>query len=205
MTIRSYVADAARRAFVGIARGTLQKADDSKKWQEVTVKMAGGRVFSNVEMAHPYGMTSVPKPPDDAKHDKAAEAIVLYLDGNMSHPVVIAIGDRRYRLKNLKEGEVAFHDDQGQQVYFSRDRLVVHSPKEIHAQSGKAHALLAADKTRIQYDNMSVTCKTDKVLLGSETRATHAVSTVDGPSTKVFAVINETEDAMPAAPVGSSS
>ena len=52
---------------------------------------------------------------------------------------------------------------------------------------------------------MSVTCKTDKVLLGSETRATHAVSTVDGASTKVFAVINETEDAMPAAPVGSAS
>ena len=205
MTLRSSIADAARRVFVGVARGTLQQADDSKRWQEVTVKMAGGRVFSGVEMAHQYGVTSVPKPPDDKDHDKAAEAIVVYLDGNMSHPVVLAIGDRRFRLKNLKNGEVAIHDDQGQQVYFARDRLVVHSSKEIHAQSGKAHALLASDKTKLQYDDMSVTCKSGKVLLGSEAGATHAVSTVDGPSSRVFAVISETDGAMAAVPVGSAS
>lgn len=205
MTLRTNLAGAARRAFVAIQRATLAKADDTKKWQELTLKVEGGRTISNVEMAHSYGFTSVPRPPDDEQHEKAAEAIVLYLDGEMSHPIVLAVGDRRYRLKNLQEGELAIHDDQGQQVYFARDRVVVHSTKEIHAQSGKAHALLTSDKTKVQFDNMSVTCKTDKVLLGSETGATHAVSTVDGPSSKVFAVIDEVETAMTAAAVGSAS
>jgi phage gp45-like len=203
--MKSTLPDAARRAFVAVQRGTLEKADDSKLWQEVTVKVEGNRKFSNVEMAHPFGFTSVPKPPDDVEHRKAAEAVVIYLDGDMSHPIVLAIGDRRFRLKNLNEGEVAIHDDQGQQVYFARDRLVVHSTKEIHAQSDKAHALLAADKAKVQFDTMSVTCKADKVLLGSETGAAHAVVTVDGPSEKVFAVISETDTAMSAAAVGSAS
>jgi phage gp45-like len=206
MTLRANLASAARRAFVGVARATLAKADDSKKWQEVTLKGEGGRTFSNVEMPHPYGMTSVPKPPSDDQHNEAAEAIVLYLDGDMSHPIALVIGDRRYRLKNLKSGEFAIHDDQGQQVYLSRDRVVVHSSKEVHAQvAGKAHALLTADKAKLQFDTMSVTCKAGKVLLGSETGATHAVMTEDGPSTKVFAVISESDGTMADAAVGSSS
>lgn len=206
MSLRSNLADAARRAFVGISRGTLVKADDSKKWQELTLRSELGRKFSNVEAVHPYGFTAVGKPPQGGEQaNEAAETILIFPDGDMSHPIVLVYGDRRFRLKNLNEGEVAIFDDQGQQVYIARDRVVVHSTKEVHAQSGKAHALLTSDKAKVQFDNMSVTCKTDKVLLGSETGATHAVSTVDGPSSKVFAVIDEVEDAMTAAAVGSAS
>lgn len=204
MTLRANLAAAARRAFVGISRATLAKADDSKRWQEVTVKDEIGRQFSNVEVAHPYGFTAVAKPPDDDRHTKAAEVVMVFLDGDMSHPMVIATGDRRFRLKNLQPGEVAIHDDQGQQIYLSRDRIVVHSTKEIHAQRGSAHVLLASDKVRAQFDDASVTLKSGKVLLGAEAGATHPVVTVDGPSSRVFAVIDEAESPMPASPVGSS-
>jgi phage gp45-like len=39
----------------------------------------------------------------------AAEAIVLYLNGSRSHPVIISMGDRRHRLVGLEEGDVANH------------------------------------------------------------------------------------------------
>jgi phage gp45-like len=204
MTLRANLAHTARRAWVTISRATLVKADDSQKWQEVTLRGEINRQFSNVEVAHPYGLTAVGKPPADDQTSEAAEIIIVCPDGDMSHPIVLAVGDRRYRLKNLAEGEVALYDDQGQQVYISRDRIVVHSSKEIHVQSNKAHGLFTSDKTKLQFDNMSVTLKTDKVLLGSEAGATHAVSTVDGPSSKVFAVLTEVESAMPAATVGQS-
>jgi len=53
----------------------------------------------------------------------AAEAIVLYLNGSRSHPVVIAMGDRRHRLVELEEGDVANHrlKDDRQQFLMSSD------------------------------------------------------------------------------------
>jgi phage gp45-like len=53
----------------------------------------------------------------------AAEAIVLYMNGSRSHPVMIAVGDRRHRLVELEEGDVAQHrlKDDRQQFLLSKD------------------------------------------------------------------------------------
>jgi phage gp45-like len=53
----------------------------------------------------------------------AAEAIVLYLNGSRSHPVIIAMGDRRHRLIGLEEGDVANHrlKDDRQQWHMAKD------------------------------------------------------------------------------------
>lgn len=53
----------------------------------------------------------------------SAEAIVLYVDGSRSHPVMISVGDRRHRLVELEEGDVANHrlKDDRQQVLLSKD------------------------------------------------------------------------------------
>jgi phage gp45-like len=53
----------------------------------------------------------------------AAEAIVLYLNGSRSHPVIISMGDRRHRLIGLEEGDVANHrlKDDRQQWLMSKD------------------------------------------------------------------------------------
>src|SRR5262249_5301090 len=48
---------------------------------------------------------------------------VLYINGSRSHPVIIAIDDRRHRLKELDEGDVAFYrlKDDRQQVLMHKD------------------------------------------------------------------------------------
>ena len=64
-------------------------------------------------------------PGQEGKQPKgdAAEAIVLYLNGSRSHPVIISVGDRRHRLVELEEGDVAQHrlKDDRQQMLLSKD------------------------------------------------------------------------------------
>lgn len=53
----------------------------------------------------------------------AAEPIIAYMNGSRSHPVVLAVGDRRHRLLELEQGDVANHrlKDDRQQVLLSKD------------------------------------------------------------------------------------
>lgn len=57
----------------------------------------------------------------------AAEPVIMYLNGSRSHPVVVAMGDRRHRLLELEEGDVANHrlKDDRQQVLLSKDGTYV--------------------------------------------------------------------------------
>ncbi|XYD09850.1 phage baseplate assembly protein [Methylobacterium sp. NMS12] len=118
--IRKTLSAAARGAMLAFSRGTLTKASDATKMQEVDVKGLLGEAFSGIEHWHPYGITHVPLPPDSKG---AAEALVAFLGGSRSHPVVIAIADRRHRPKNLKPGESAHHDDQGQSTHLTRSGI----------------------------------------------------------------------------------
>lgn len=193
--IRSSLLDAARRAYISISRGTLIKTDDKKKWPELTVRGEYGEKIDGVELVQPYGFSYHPHPPKDDKATETAEMLLIFPDGSRSHPIAIGVGDRRHRHQVEKEGETLVYDDQGQQIYVARDRIIIHSSKEVHVQRGKAHVLLSDSKTKMQFDDMSVTCKGGKVFLGKED-VLHKVMTEDGPSEKVFCVINESDSAM---------
>lgn len=121
-TLRSDADDAARRAYLGVSRGTLVQAGDQTKLQEVSVRARFGRMLTNVEHWHPYGFTSVPLPPTDQQQNQA-EVLLTYLGGSPDHPVVISVADRRHRPKNLKPGESSHHDDQGQHTHLTRDGI----------------------------------------------------------------------------------
>lgn len=115
--IRATLADAARRAVHVLARGTVKKINDTLKMRELDTEVLMDEVHQGVEHFEHYGFTAVPLSPTGAGK---AEAIVAFLGGARSHPVVIATGDRRFRPKSRAEGEVTLHDDQGQEVYITR-------------------------------------------------------------------------------------
>jgi phage baseplate assembly protein V len=123
------------------ARSTIDKADDSKKWQEVKHRVFQGEQADTIEHAHPYGFTAVPKPPDSSG---TAEAIVIYVGGDRSHGVAIVVGDRRYRLTNLVEGEMAIHDDQGQMVHIKRGGIDIISMGTVNLTASGAVTVTAA-------------------------------------------------------------
>jgi phage gp45-like len=105
-----------------IRRATLEKSNDDPKMQEIDANLSHGEKATGIEHAHPYGFSARPLPPKDKKR---AEAIIVFPDGNRSQGVALMVSDRRHRLKGMKEGESAIHDDQDQKMHIQRDGVLV--------------------------------------------------------------------------------
>lgn len=113
-----------------IARGFVRLSYATKKMRELQCEFLAGEVRDQLEHVEPYGFTSEPLA------DGKPEAFALFFDGNRSNGIVFCVADRRYRIMNMKAGEVAIYDDQGQQVYFMRDQLLISTPKKLVASVG---------------------------------------------------------------------
>ena len=187
--MRSNTRDAARRAVLGAVRGTMHKANDDPLMQANDTRLLHSELLTGVERFQNYGHTSVPLPPDpDGK--KAAETLAVFLNGNRSHPIVIAVDDRRHRPKKLKPGESALYDDQGQQVYVSRDGIVITGGSNklpVTIKVGNASLKVEDGKITETVDQNTIILTASKVLLGKNASA--AVKTTDGDSSVVFAAV----------------
>ncbi|MEQ8318774.1 MAG: phage baseplate assembly protein V [Rhodospirillales bacterium] len=98
-----------------IGRAVIAAVDDDGGLQRLQLKALADEVMDLRERFQEYGFSSHPHP--------GAEAILVSLGGNRTNTVVIAVDDRRYRLKSLAEGEVALYDDQDQVVHIKRNGL----------------------------------------------------------------------------------
>lgn len=95
-----------------IQRCVIRRVDDEPKIQVLQVTAAGEATRSGIEHFQPYGFATVPIP--------GAEGVLLAFGGHADHAVVIAVGDRRYRLRNLEAGEVALYTDEGDEIRIRR-------------------------------------------------------------------------------------
>ena len=100
-----------------IGRAILAAINDAGAIQTAQAQLMADEVQDDVERVQQYGFTSVPLP--------GAEAVIAFVGGNRDHGLIIAVDDRRYRLKGLVGGEVALYDDQGQKVHLTRGGIVV--------------------------------------------------------------------------------
>jgi len=156
-----------------IARSTASRAtgrefDDQHLMQEVKqADVFHSETATGVERWQMVGMTTVPlkqeqeqqqkqssdksaetNTGDDWNHEqpkgKAAEAVMLYLNGQRSHPVAI-VDDRRVRPYNMKEGEGAFYaaDGSEQMLFIKEDGAYLVSL------DGKSVKDKKSDKTRM--------------------------------------------------------
>ncbi|MDQ7010359.1 MAG: phage baseplate assembly protein V [Mariprofundaceae bacterium] len=122
--IEKIVAPIRRRLRLLVTRGVVKLINDAAKMQELQITGLADEVLDGVERIQQYGFTAHPHPD--------ADCLVLNVGASRSHPVVIAVDDRRYRL-HLSEGEVAMYDDQGQAVKLLRGGIVIESA------NGSAH------------------------------------------------------------------
>lgn len=188
--MRSTLRDAARRAYVAISRATIRKANDKPLLQEVDVDLTHDEGKVSVERFQQYGFTAVPLP-EDAKGGKAAEAIIAFINGNRAHGVVLAIDDRRYRIKGLKDGEVAIYDDQGQKVHITRDGIKVDGgdkKKPVTVVVGNATIKVEDGKITAKVAEMPIYIKPTRIDLAMED-APFKIMTEGGPSPYVFAKV----------------
>lgn len=114
-----------------LGRGVVSAADGSKKMRALQVRLLADEVRDDLEHIEPYGFTSEPK------DDEQPESFTLFFGGDRSHGIVFCVADRRFRLKNMKPGEVALYDDLGQKVYLTREGIVVETPGTLKATVGK--------------------------------------------------------------------
>lgn len=113
--IQKVMAPLQRRVRLMVGRGIINLVDDSLKEQGVQISLLADEV-RDVERYQEYGFTSVPHPD--------CEAVCVFVGGNRDHGIIIATGDRRYRLKSLESGEVAIYTDEGDKVHLKRNNLI---------------------------------------------------------------------------------
>ncbi|SFG29458.1 phage baseplate assembly protein V [Duganella sp. CF458] len=116
-SIEKMTAGVRGRAALMVGRCILKAVGDGKAVQLVQTQLLAEEVHDDVERIQEYGFTSVPKP--------GAEGVVVFVGGNRDHGLVIAVEDRRFRLRALESGEVALYDDQGQKVHLTRSGIVI--------------------------------------------------------------------------------
>lgn len=96
-----------------VSRAVIQRVNDALKMQGLQISLLAGEVADDVERFQQFGITSVPP--------QGSEAIALAVGGSRSHLVVIAVDDRRFRPRNLQEGETALYDKSGSLVILKAD------------------------------------------------------------------------------------
>lgn len=131
-----------------VARAVVRLVDDGKKMQAVQLGVLVGETVDNAEHFQPYGISAVPL--------VGAEAVVVFPNGDRSHPLVIAVSDRGARpvggqpgdmtvyspasgakITMTKDGDIEVQPADGRNVFIRReggsvDRLVTKSDFDGH-------------------------------------------------------------------------
>ena len=129
-----------RRVRNAAARGVVRLVNDGAKMQALQIGLLADETADGVERFQEYGFRSFPF--------AGAEAAVIFLGGDRSHGLAIAVDDRRYSVE-LVEGEVAIFDDQGQKVHIKRDRIDIVSSAEVCVTAPLIKAV-ASSKVRVE-------------------------------------------------------
>ena len=108
-----------------ISRGVVTRTDDAPKMQTLQITLLEDEVQDGVERFQQYGLTSRPL--------EGAEAVCFFVGADRSHPVVLAVDDRRFRFTTLKPGEVCLYTDEGDSILFGRDRHITISTMHLSA------------------------------------------------------------------------
>lgn len=101
-----------RQAFRGVIN--LVKTEDNISKAQVSA--LAGETLQDVEVMQQFGFTSVPP--------ANSQAVIIPIGGQSSHSIVIATENGAFRVKSLKEGEVAIYDKSGSTIVLKEGKLI---------------------------------------------------------------------------------
>lgn len=102
-----------------IVQGTVTVSKGDTKTRRLQIESNDQYVEDDLEHMESYGFTSEPFP------DGHTDALVVYTDTHNGHGIVIVVHDKRYRITNLKPGEVCLFDDKKRVVHLKREGIVI--------------------------------------------------------------------------------
>ncbi len=105
-----------RRVLLMFSRGIIKRVNDDRTFQRVQVSLLNDELRDDVDVLQHYGFSSCPHPD--------AECAIAFISGSRDHGIVLAIDDRRYRVRGLKEGEVVIYTDEGDQISLQRGNTI---------------------------------------------------------------------------------
>lgn len=103
-----------------VARAIVQLVNDGRKLQLLQLGVLEGETVDDAEHFQPYGFSSVPL--------AGAEAVAVFPNGDRSHPLVVAVSDRRYRPTGGEPGEVTVYNHTGAKVTITKDGDIEATP-----------------------------------------------------------------------------
>lgn len=131
-----------------VSRAVVSRVDDSTKLQTLQVDVGEDETREGLERFQQYGLTSVPTP--------GAEAVVLFVGGRRDVGYVVALDDRRYRVKGLAQGEVALYNKAGASVVLKADGSVEVNPAtgQVVKLAGQTDAVALASKVNERFAHL---------------------------------------------------
>lgn len=106
------VQDSVRAAF----RGVLNLVKSGSDIQQVQVSGLADETIQDLELMQHFGFTSVPP--------AGTQAVVIPLGGKTTHGIIVATENGSFRVKNLKNGEVAIYDSSGSTIILKNNRVI---------------------------------------------------------------------------------
>lgn len=138
--MKDVLKDLTRRTRMMLARVVLSAVNDAAGIQVVQVRLMQDEAKGDVPHLQTYGLSSHPHP--------GAEAIALFMGGNRDHAVVLGIDDRRYRVRNLQQGEVILYTDEDQKA--DGHRLHFKRGQEVEILAGKKFVVKVGENVRLE-------------------------------------------------------
>lgn len=99
-----------------VTRAVVTLVNDAAKMQTLQLSLLADETLDGAEHWQQYGYTAVPH--------AGAEALVVSVGGHRAHSVVVACGDRRYRITGMEAGEVAIYTDEADKIHLKRGRVI---------------------------------------------------------------------------------
>ncbi|MDD6911321.1 phage baseplate assembly protein V [Actinobacillus minor] len=106
------VQDGVRAAF----RGGLNLVKSGSDIQQVQVSGLADETIQDLELMQHFGFTSVPP--------AGTQAVVIPWGGKTTHGIIVATENGSFRVKNLKNGEVAIYDSSGSTIILKNNRVI---------------------------------------------------------------------------------
>lgn len=160
-----------------IERGTITASKNNDQLRELQVQLQDNYVQDELEHLEPYGFSSEPH------CDKQTDAMVAFLGNQRGHGIVLSVTDRRYRITQMKTGEVCIYDDKKRHVYLKQDGIEIDgadSPITVKTTNSvtinaaaninlNASATVSIKATQISLDadNIKITAKSNVTVKGS--------------------------------------
>lgn len=130
-----------RRMSAMVGRCILASLDSSAGVQSAQVTLFADEEMKGVEYLEPYGFTSQPL--------AGAEGLALNVASQRGACVVVALGNRAFRLKGLKGGEVALYTDEGDKLVFEREHTVRLTTKKLIVEAEETVEINAGQKVTV--------------------------------------------------------